>query len=168
MALTFLAPILYQRSGDASDQLRNAGVNRVVWETTFACLALTLLGVLVAFLAHEWLFRFLVAPQYRNVSHLLPWMVMAGGLFAAGQILALKLMSEMKSARLALAKIVTALLGVGFNVYGAAVAGLAGVIAALVAFSLVYLAWMMWLARSRGTTIGRESVFMRQTLKSPE
>jgi O-antigen/teichoic acid export membrane protein len=168
MALTFLAPILYQRSGDARDHARNAGVHRVVWKTTFATLALTLVGVLLAFLTHAWLFRFLVAPQYRHVSYLLPWMVMAGGLFAAGQMLALKLMSEMKSARLALAKIVTALLGVGFNVYGAAVAGLTGVIAGLLAFSVVYLAWMIWLTRSQGNTIDQESVFMTPTLKSEE
>ena len=144
--MTFLAPILYQRSGDATDHARNAGVHRLVWELTFASMTVTLAGVVVAFLAHEWLFRLLVAAEYRHVSYLLPWAVLAGGIFAAGQILALKLMSEMKSSRMAAAKIVTALLGVAFNVYGATVAGLPGVVAALVAFSAVYLAWMVVLA----------------------
>ena len=68
--------------------------------------------------------------------------------FAAGQILALKLMSEMKSSKMASAKIVTALLGVVFNICGATVAGLPGVVAALLAFSAVYLVWMILLARA--------------------
>jgi O-antigen/teichoic acid export membrane protein len=146
MVMTFLAPILYQRSGDATDQARNARVHRLVWAMTFASLTVTLAGVVVAVLAHDWLFRLLVAAEYRHASYLLPWAVLAGGIFAAGQVLALKLMSEMKSSRMATAKIVTALLGVGFNVYGATVAGLPGVVAALVAFSVVYLAWMVVLA----------------------
>ncbi len=146
MGMTFLAPILYQRSGDATDHARNAGVHRLVWELTFASMTVTLAGVVVAFLAHEWLFRLLVAAKYRHISYLLPWCVLAGGIFSAGQILALKLMSEMKSSRMAIAKIVTALLGVAFNVCGATVAGLPGVVAALVAFSVVYLAWMVFLA----------------------
>lgn len=167
MAMTFLAPILYQRSGDASDSLRNAKVHRLAWEMTFGSLVVTVLGGLTAFVAHEWLFRILVSAEYRHVSHLLPWMVMAGGIFAAGQILALKLLSEMKSARMATAKIVTALLGVAFNVYGASVAGLTGVVAALLAFAVVYLAWMMWLACERPHLHG-QMAFMTPGLKSEE
>ena len=167
MVMTFLAPILYQHSGDASDDVRNANVHRLVWKITFASLAVTLASGLVAFVAHEWLFRMLVSAQYRHVSHLLPWMVMAGGIFASGQILALKLMSEMKSARMTSAKIVTALLGVAFNVYGASVAGLAGVVAALIAFSVVYLAWMIWLAQEAPRSRGQR-VFMTPKLKAEE
>jgi len=167
MAMTFLAPILYQRSGDASDHARNANVHRLVREITFSSLAVTLMAVLVAFVAHEWLFRMLVSAEYRHVSHWLPWMVMAGGIFAAGQILALQLMSEMKSARMATAKIITALLGAAFNVYGARVAGIAGVVAALVAFSVVYLAWMIWLAREEPQPKGPRG-FMTPRLKSEE
>ena len=90
-----------------------------------------------------------------------------GWLFASGQILALKLMSEMKSARMTSAKIVTALLGVAFNVYGASVAGLAGVVAALIAFSVVYLAWMIWLAQEAPRSRGQR-VFMTPKLKAEE
>lgn len=149
MVITFVAPILYQRSGDARDDTRNANVHRLVWEITFASAGVTALGVLLAFLGHEWLFQILVSAEYRHVSYLLPWMVMAGGIFAAGQVLALKLMSEMKSVRMASAKIVTAVLGVAFNLIGAKVAGLAGVVSGLVAFSVVYLAWMIWLAHEK-------------------
>ena len=62
-------------------------------------------------------------------------------------MLALKLMSEMKTTALVTPKVVTALLGVGLNVAGAALAGLHGVIAAMIAFSFVYLIWMVVIGR---------------------
>ncbi len=146
MTLTFLAPILYQHSGDASDAVRNAKVKGLVWRITFASLAVTVVGVLIALLTHVWLFRTLVSADYWEASQFLPWMVMAGGVFAAGQILALMMMSELRTRQMATAKIVTALLGVVFNSYGAIVGGLAGVVAAMVAYSLIHLGWMIWLA----------------------
>src|SRR3569832_1844413 len=74
-------------------------------------------------------------------------MDLAGGMFAAGQVLALKLMSEMKSKVMTIAKIVTALLGTGLNILGAFYFGLVGVVAALVMFSSNYLYWMAWIAQ---------------------
>lgn len=144
---TFLGPILYQRSGGATDHVRNAHVHRLSWRITWVILMVTLTGVVVTFTIHEWIFRLLVAAQYREISYLLPWVVLAGGLFAAGQMLSLKLMSEMKPAKMISAKIITALLGVAFNIFGASAAGLHGVVGALVAFAAVYLTWMIWLAR---------------------
>ncbi len=147
MAMSFLGPILYQRSGSAADHTRNISVHRIAWRITFVGLFVTALAFFFTFLLHEWIFHLLVAVKYHAVSYLLPWMVLAGGIFAAGQILALKLMSEMKPAAMTTAKIVTAILGVGLNIYGAAQFGLQGVVAALVAFSSIYFFWMSWLAR---------------------
>lgn len=147
LAMSFLGPILYQRAGDATDHTRNAHVHQLGWRMTYLSLLVTLLGFAFTFALHEWLFRFLVAPEYRAASYLLPWVVLAGGIFAAGQMLALKLMSEMKSATMTSAKIVTALMGILFNVIGAALAGMQGVVGALVAFSGAYFIWMVLLAR---------------------
>ncbi len=146
MAMSFLGPILYQRSGDATDEHRNANVNRLGWHLTYLGLAVTLSGFVFAFFLHDWLFGFLVAADFRASSYLLPWVILAGGFFAAGQMLALKLMSDMKSASMISAKTITALMGISFNIIGAAIAGIEGVVGALVAFSLVYLAWMVSLA----------------------
>lgn len=147
MAMTFLGPILYQRSGSATDRNRNMSVHRIAWRITFAGLLITALVFVLTFLLHEWIFQVLVSTKYHAVSSLLPWMVLAGGIFAAGQMLALKLMSEMKSAVMTTAKIVTAILGVGLNIYGASQFGLQGVVVALVAFSCIYFFWMAWLAQ---------------------
>ena len=145
MSMTFLAPILYQRSGDATDQARNTGVHHIVWRITGASIATTVFAFGAALLVHGPLFHVLVAAEYRQALGWLPWVVMAGGLYAAGQMLALKLLSEMKSARMAAAKIGSSIAGVCFNV-AELLGGLVGVVAAQVAFAAVYLAWMVALA----------------------
>ncbi len=153
MAMTFLGPILYQRSGSAADHTRNTSVHRIAWRITFVGLLVTALAFVLTFSLHGWIFHLLVAAKYHAVSYLLPWMVLAGGIFAAGQMLALKLMSEMKPAAMTVAKIVTAILGVGLNIYGASQFGLQGVVAALVAFSGIYFFWMAWLAQHPPTSV---------------
>ena len=94
--MTFLAPVLYQRSGDPPSHARNANVHRLSWRITTAALAVTALGVLVTGASHEWIFSILVAAEYRGMSYLLPWVVLAGGIFAAGQMMSLKLMSDIR------------------------------------------------------------------------
>jgi len=148
MAVTFLAPILYQRSGNTADQTRNLSVHRIAWRITFASLAITALAFMFTLLLHEWIFELLVATKYHEVSHLLPWVVLAGGVFASAQMLALKLMSEMKSEVMTTAKIVTAILAVGLNIYGASQFGSQGVVVALIAFSCIYFFWMVLLAQT--------------------
>ena len=151
LVMSFFGPILYNKSGDATDFNRNIHVHQIVWKVTFANLILTLLGFASALLIHEWLFRLLVADEYRQTSFLLPWVFLAGGLFASGHVLSLKLMSEMKSATMIPVKIGTSLLAVMFNIIGAAIAGLKGVVIALLAFSLIYLFWMALLSKTQSS-----------------
>lgn len=147
MAMTFLGPILYQRSGSTTDQNRNMDVHQIAWRITFAGLAITALAFVFTLLLHEEIFQLLVATKYHEVSYLLPWMVVAGGVFSSAQMLALKLMSEMKTAVMTTAKIVSAIIGVILNIYGASQFGSQGVVFALVTFSCVYFFWMVWLAQ---------------------
>jgi O-antigen/teichoic acid export membrane protein len=147
MAMTFLGPILYQRSGGSIDSSRNTSVHRIAWRITLVGLLATTFAFFFTFSLHEWIFGLLVDTQYHSVSHFLPWMVLAGGIFAAGQMLALKLMSEMKSTAMTAVKIVTAILGVTLNIFGAIQFGLQGIVAAAVVFSTIYFFWMAWLAQ---------------------
>lgn len=156
MAITFLGPVLYQRSGIATDHTRNTSVHRIAWRITLVGLVVTGLAFLFTLMLHESIFHFLADAQYHSVSHFLPWMVLAGGIFAAGQMLALKLMSEMKPAAMTAAKIITATLGVVLNVYGAKQYGLPGVVGALVLFSGIYFLWMAWLAQHSPTSTSRQ------------
>ncbi len=147
MVVTLVSPILYQRAGDATDQRRNAAVHVLAWRVAVAGLLLTALGFGLAMLLHDWIFDLLVAAEYHEISALLPWMVLAGGIFASGQVLALKLMSDLKSAAMTTAKVSTAILGVVLNFFGASLYGVDGVAAAVVIFSAIYLFWMAWLAK---------------------
>jgi O-antigen/teichoic acid export membrane protein len=79
LIVSFFAPILYQRSGDATDHTRNANVHRLTWRMTQLSILTTLFGFAFTFYMHEWLFRLLVATEYRGSSYYLPWVVLAGG-----------------------------------------------------------------------------------------
>ena len=150
MAMQFFAPIFYQRAGDASDSRRNANVTNLSWRLTNLALGGTCAAFLLAFLFHTQIFRIFVAKEYASVSHLLPWMMLAGGLFAAGQTISLNLMSQMKTRIMTVAKIVTALLGVILNFAGAYWYGTMGIVIASVMFSILYFLWMVLLSKATG------------------
>ena len=150
MAMQFLAPIFYQRAGDASDQQRNADVRKLSWRLTWLILSGTGASFLVALLFHPQIFRILVAKEYAGVSHLLPWVMLGGGVFAAGQALALNLMSQLKTRAMMVAKVVTALFGVGLNFVGAYWYGTTGIVAAGILFAVSYLLWMAFLSMREG------------------
>jgi O-antigen/teichoic acid export membrane protein len=150
MALQFLAPILYQRAGDASDSRRNANVCKLSWYLTWLALCMTVATFLVTYLSHKLIFRVFVAREYASVSYLLPWMLLAGGVFASGQTIALNLMSQMKTQTMMAAKIVTALLGVTLNFAGSYWYGTTGIVAASVLFSTSYFFWMALLSKQEG------------------
>lgn len=143
LMVAFVGPIVFQQAGDATDAVRSSTVHRYVWSITFISLSVTLLGFIFTLVLHRWIFSLLVGADYQPVSYLLPWLVLAGGMFAAGQIISLKQLSDMKPKALMPVKIVTALLGVILNVYFASVAGLVGIVIALVAFSAIYFVWLV-------------------------
>lgn len=147
MAMQLLSPILYQRAGDASDSRRNANVHNFSWRLTWFSLSVTGTAFLVALLFHTQIFGIFVAKEYASISYLLPWMVLAGGVFAAGQVMALNLMSQMKTHAMVVTKIATAILGVIFNFAGAYFLGIAGIVFAGVLFSVLYSMWMAMLSK---------------------
>lgn len=158
MAMQFLAPIFYQLAGDASDNRRNARVNTISWRLTALVLIMSCVLSFIVFLFHGQIFHIFVASEYGSVSHFLPWMILSGGIFAAGQTVALDLMSRMKTRAMIKAKIVTALLGVTLNFAGAYWFGIAGIVVASVLFSFLYFIWLAMLSvetmKTRHSIIG--------------
>jgi O-antigen/teichoic acid export membrane protein len=138
-----LAPIFFERTGDATDLQRNATVTRLSWRLATSGLAVTVLAVLFALAFHQQLFRIFAAREYASVSHLLPWVVLGGGTFAVAQTIALNLMSQMKTRVMIAAKVATALAGIGFNFLLGYWYGITGVVCAGVLFSIFYLTWMV-------------------------
>lgn len=153
MAAQFLAPIFYQRAGDGTNTQRNAKVSILSWRLTVLTLAMTGIVFFVAMMFHAQIFQLFVAKEYASVSHLLPWMMLSGGLFAAGQAIALNLMSQMNAHTMMMAKITTALMGVIFNFTGAYWFGITGIVFASVSFSLSYFIWMVILTPKIGDAL---------------
>ena len=151
LVMQFLAPIFYQRAGDASDRERNADVHKLSWRLTWLILSMTGASFMVALLFHSQIFRVLVAREYQGVSHLLPWVMLGGGVFAAGQSLALNLMSQLKTRAMMVAKVVTALFGVALNFAGAYWYGTKGIVFAGILFAVSYSLWMAVLSRREVT-----------------
>lgn len=149
IVVQFIAPILFQRAGDAIDPERNGDISRMSRTLTAIVLGLTGLGFVFTLVLHAPLFRIFVASDYAQISYLLPWVVLAGGIFAAAQTVSLKLMSQLRAHAMITAKISTALLGIALNLIGARLYGTAGVVAASIAFSLTCLVWMLALGRER-------------------
>lgn len=143
-----VAPVFFQRAGDATDERRMWQVYAWNRRLTWAALVGTLATALLAASYHECLFRFLVAPGYRSVSWLLPGMVLSGGFFAVSQFAVISLLSGIESRVLLTPKVVTALGGVLLNFLLAAWQGLPGVVAANVLFSTGYLIWILFLVSS--------------------
>jgi len=142
----FLQPILFGWAGDGDDPLRLNRARQINILVIIAFLALTGLGAGLALVLHTQIFAVLVAPEYRGVSLLMPWMVLSGGLFASSEVAALLLMSAGNTRRLIVPKISTAVLGVIFNIAGAYWLGLRGVVFASVGYPLISLIWILVLS----------------------
>lgn len=146
LVTTLVAPILFQRSGDGTNLSRNVLVYKRAWLITSVIAATTLLACIIAGVFHELIFKMLVAAEYRSVSYLLPYMVLGGGFFAMGEMLSIKLMSDLNTQALVWPKIVTSIIGAALSFIGAYCLGLVGVVIAVVAFTIINLAWMMWIS----------------------
>lgn len=147
MAMQFLAPILYQRAGDASNNQRSANIDSLCWRLTWLTMGVTGSTFLAVFLLHTQIFRIFVGKEYASISYLLPWMFLAGGIFAVGQTISLSQMSKTETHIMIPCKIITALLGIIFNFVGAYYYGIKGIVFAGVLFSIIYSLWMMALSK---------------------
>jgi O-antigen/teichoic acid export membrane protein len=142
-----VAPVLFARAGDGSDQLRlkrAQGLNTVVVGCTFG---ITLIGVLVGYGFKDRIIGLVVGPRYREIAPLLPWAMLAGGLFGSAQVAVLRILMTADTRVLIAPKIGTAIAGILLKVAGAYLMGLSGVVAATVMFSILYLVWVMALNR---------------------
>src|SRR5262249_19837648 len=143
IAMQFLTPIFYEQSGDARDTRRQTAVRNSSRRLMLLTLAATAAAFLLVSEVHAQIFAVFLSKDYGRMSYLLPWMILAGGLFAAGQTVTLNLMTQMRTQAMAVAKISTAVLGVAFTILGAYWYKTPGVVVAAVAFSVLYLLWMV-------------------------
>jgi O-antigen/teichoic acid export membrane protein len=156
MVLQLIGPVLFQRAGTGRDLDRLQASNRVSRSLALWTGVATLAAWGLLLLLHRPLFSLLAGEQYRGVSGFLPWMVLAGGMFATGQVLSLEFMTSVNTSSLVIPKVATALVGIGLNLTGAAVYGVAGVVAASVVWSVAYVATVFgYLRHTEHRIVGR-------------
>lgn len=165
LMVTLLGPILYARSGDATDRGRNAGVAQATWRLCWCVIAATLAASGLIFLTSDWLFSILVSEAFREHAGLLGFMVLAGGVFAAGQVLALRTQSDMTVRQTIPVKIGSAVIGVILNVVLAYHLGLLGVVLGALAFSIIYFTWIALLIHRLESAIPNLSQQMSERLQ---
>ena len=144
-----VSPIFFEHAGDATDALRMRRVYTINWRLTMATLILTGIVTLLTALLHNFIFRWLVAPEYRGISWLLPGMTLAGGLFATAQFASLSLFVETEIHILIAPKIATAIIGILLNIIGAFWFRVPGVVGACAVTSGIYMSWILCLVRIR-------------------
>lgn len=144
-----VAPILFQRAGAGDNPERVRKAFQLNWYFIGTSLTVTLIGSGGMGLFHRQIFSLLAAPNYRAVSNLLPWLGLAGGLFSAGQIATLSLLSDANPKALLLPKTGCALMAVLLYFTVVWDFGLAGVIAAVLLVSAVYLVWILCITAKR-------------------
>lgn len=148
MVVRLLEPIFYQRAGDATVAQRNQDVATLSWRLTCVAILLSIFAFFLTLIFHNQIFHIFVSKAYASAAILLPWLLLAGGLFAAGQTISVFLQSQMKTQAMMLAKIITAILGIAANFIGAYLAGTKGVVIGINIFSLIYFVWMLALFHS--------------------
>lgn len=144
--VALIGPILYQISGDSTDATRNAEVARLTRTLVAVALTATFVATLLSFQFHEPIFRLLAGPEFREHSYLLGFLVLAGGVFAAGQLIALRTMADMTVRQTIPVKIGSAIIGVLLNTGLVYLFGLTGAAIAAVGFSSTYFLWLSYLA----------------------
>lgn len=142
VVVQFLTPIFYARAGATPNDKSARHVNGLSLNLLYATLFMTVVSFVVALIFKTQLTNFFVSENYSELSPMLPWMLLAGGVFASSQIIALNLMSQMKTREMIPYKIGTAILGIVFNFIGINYFGIAGAVGANVGFSLISFVWV--------------------------
>ncbi len=144
---SFGSPIVFGRAGDGTRTEELAASRHLNFQLCLLTVGLSLVLTALATAWHGVAFDLVGDAAYRDVSPLLPLVVLAGGLFAAGQVATLAPMANADTASLLLPKIVTSLVGVAMTAAGAALFGIEGVIGSNIAFGLLYAVWIGWFIR---------------------
>jgi O-antigen/teichoic acid export membrane protein len=155
VTLQFVSPVLFARAGDGSDPQRLDDASQLVQSVVAVTLAVTVVATVISLFSHRAIFSVLVGVRYRAVSPLLPWMVCAGGFFAAGQAASQVMLVAGSTKRLIAPKGAIAAITLGLYAVGARLRGLDGVVYANATFGVLYFAWMAHLARRWRTVVLR-------------
>lgn len=142
-------PYIYQKAGITFSGGRKKDIKEIGKQLILVSLLITVMLVVFFYFAHEVIFYYLISTEYSSVSYLLPYICLAAGLFATGQVATLILQSDINTKALLKPKILTSILGVILNIVGAYYFGVEGVVYALIIYGSIYLVWILIIAFKR-------------------
>ena len=146
--LAFLSPIIYQRAGDGKDQVKNNYVDSTITKLILLTFSFSVVGFFITYRFHKEILSYLVGENYLHYSYLLPGFVLSACIFAAGQILNLKMESQIKVKEMNFVKISTSIVGMGLNFVLSALYGINGLLVALLIYSISFFLGMLKISRT--------------------
>jgi len=137
--LLLTAPIIYQYIGankNFVDVKQSLKVNR---HLAFVIVGITFCGFIVLEIFHPYFGKLLLGPNFRAYSWIFPWLLLAGGCFAASQQLLLKLSCEMRTLSHAFLWGAIAIVAVISYIISARIWQLTGLVVSVVAINILLL-----------------------------
>jgi len=139
MAMTLLMPIFFERYGDGSNQSKIQEVKLLTRAIVITGLIVTAISFISTFYLHSYIFNIFVGKSFSSVSFLMPYLVLAGGIFAVAQIYASQIMAMLMPEKITAASIGSSVVGVVSSFVGVYFFSVAGAVFAMVLHSMAYL-----------------------------
>lgn len=146
LVMNLVAPILYQRVGNATDHSRVQNVYDVTNKLAILVILLTSICAAVVSIFHEYLFNVLTNEEYHVYSSLAPMLVLASGFQACHHVFGMRISAMLEVRRIVIPQILSAVFFVGLNFLGAYFWGFKGVVYGFTVSSFFYFAWMFVLS----------------------
>jgi O-antigen/teichoic acid export membrane protein len=140
----FFEPILYQVSGVNKKDTQSVRALRINQYAAIGILCFSVCLFIILLFWHSLIGRYVLGADFRVYTWLFPWLVLAGGCFAASQQLLLKLSYEMRTDLLALLWGVVAITAVTGYVIGAFFLQLKGILAAIVVVNVLLVLFLLF------------------------
>jgi O-antigen/teichoic acid export membrane protein len=143
MLIALIAPILFQRVGNAEDHVRVMEGYAITRNVTIVAMIAIAFFAVTSTMLHEQIFDYLVNERYHKYSYLMPWLVVAAGLQSCHHILAIRISAMLKVRSIVIPQIISALVFVLLNVIGAFLGGVEGLVYSQLVASFIYFSWML-------------------------
>lgn len=142
MVTTLLAPIYFERVGDATSKERLDKIFRLGWKVAWMSTILLMAAVGITYYYHDLIFSLFVAKEYSHISYLLAPMMLSAVIYEATRFLTIVLHAQNATRILIIPTNVSHLLSFILILLGAYWAGLNGVVLAYIAQSLIAIFWV--------------------------
>jgi O-antigen/teichoic acid export membrane protein len=137
-----ITPHLYKIAGEGIDNHNQDKILLIIKRAVIASIGVTIIFATFAYIFHGLIYEWFVSEKFASVSLYMPLVVIAGGLFASGQILMLSLQSRNTSTSQIPIKIGCAVIGILLNIILGSMFGVAGMVIAQASYSIIYFGWV--------------------------